>query len=186
MEKGTTMLTQLFEDQAAELHWLAYLFTGSYDRGLRAFTKALDSEDYANPAMTDFMGSWSRKLVIGASLETIRPQLQESAWRTRRAEDPDPATLVGLQPGGDMTTAEFERALLAIDLFPRCALLLTMFEKLSLDDAALLLNADKALVRKAQSQALLELTGAVAGGRGLRRARPATFRLTLRCVEMPI
>jgi len=76
--------------------------------------------------------------------------------------------------------------LLTIDLFPRCALLLTVFEKLSLDDAALLLNADKALVRKARNQALLELVGAVAGGRGLRRARTATFRLHLRCVEMPI
>jgi len=180
------MPTQMFENHAAELHWLAYLFTGSHDRGVRALTKVLDFEDYGNPAMGDFMVSWSRKLVIGASLEAIRPQLRESAWRTRHAEDPDPATLVALEPAGQMTTPEFERALLAIDLFPRCALLLTVFEKLSLDDAALLLNADRALVRKAQSQALLELTGAVAGGRGLRRARPATFRLTLRCVEMPI
>ena len=180
------MPTQIFEDHAAELHWLAYLFTGSHDQGVRAFTKALDSEDYANPAMGDFMMSWSRKLVIGASLETIRPQLQESAWRTRRAEDPDPATLVALRPAGQMTAPELERALLAIDLFPRCALLLTVFEKLSLDDAALLLNEDKALVRKAQNQGLLELAGGVAGGRGLRRAPWGTFRLRLRCVEMPI
>jgi len=180
------MLTQIFEDHAAELHWLAYLFTGSHDRGVRAFTKALDLEDYANPAMSDFMVSWSRKLVIGASLETVRPQLRESARRTRRAEDPDPATLVALGPAGQMTTPEFERALLAIDLFPRCALLLTVFEKLSLDDAALLLNADKALVRKAQNQGLLELAAAGAGGLGLRRAPWGTFRLRLRCVEMPI
>jgi DNA-directed RNA polymerase specialized sigma24 family protein len=180
------MPTQIFEDHAAELHWLAYLFTGSHDRGVRAFTKALDSEDYANPAMTDFMGSWSRKLVIGASLETIRPQLQESAGRTMRAEDPDPATLAASSPVGQMTAQELERALLAIDLFPRCALLLTVFEKLSLDDAALLLNADKALVRKAQNQGLLDLAGAVAGGRGPRRVGWAAFRLRLRCVEMQI
>jgi len=153
------MLTQIFEDHAAELHWLAYLFTGSHDRGVRAFTKALDFEDYANPAMTDFMASWSRKLVIGASLETIRPQLRESAWRTRRAEEPDPATLVALEPAGQMTTPEFERALLATDLFPRCALLLTVFEKLSLDDAALLLNEDKALVRKARIKPCWNLSG---------------------------
>ena len=180
------MPTQLFEDHAAELHWLAYLFTGSHDRGVRAFTKALNSEDYANPAMADFMVSWSRKLVIGASLETIRPQLLESAWRTMHAEDPDPATLLALRPVDQMTAPELERALLAIDLFPRCALLLTMFEKLSLDDAALLLNADKALVRKAQGQGLLELAGAVAGGGGLGRARMAAnaFHLRLRYVEM--
>src|SRR5438477_1782148 len=98
MDQGATMLTQIFEDQAAELHWLAYLFTGSHDEGIRAVTKALDSEDYGNPAMADFMMSWSRKLVIGASLETIRPQLQESAWRTRLAEDPDPGTVITLRP----------------------------------------------------------------------------------------
>ena len=83
-----------------------------------------------------------------------------------------------------MTTPEFERALLSIDLFPRCVLLLTVFEKLSLDDAAVLLNADKALVRKAQNQGLLELAGGVAGGAGPRRAGWASFRLRLRCVEM--
>jgi DNA-directed RNA polymerase specialized sigma24 family protein len=177
------MPTQIFEDHAAELHWLAYLFTGSHDRGVRAFTKALEVEDYSNPAMTDLMVSWSRKLVIGASLETVRPQLQESALRTARAEDPEPETLGALRPADQMTTAELERKLLAIDLFPRCALLLTVFEKLSIDDAALLLNADKALVRKAQSQGLLELAGAAKGGR--RRAGWAAFRLRLRCVEIP-
>jgi hypothetical protein len=180
------MPTQVFEDHAAELHWLAYLFTGSHDRGVRAFTDALDLEDYANPAMADFMGSWSRQLVIGASLETVRPQLRESALRTSRAQDPDPATLLALKPARQMTTPEFERALLAIDLFPRCALLLTVFEKLSLDDAALLLNADKALVRKARDQGLLELTAAVAGGPKPRRMRTRMFRLRVRCVEMPI
>ena len=180
------MLTQIVEDHAAELHWLAYLLTGSHDRSVRAFSKALDSEDYANRATSDFMLSWTRKLVIAAALDTIRPQLRQSALRTARSEDPDPATLAALRPAGQMTTPEFERALLAIDLFPRCALLLTVFEKLSLDDAALLLNADKTQVRKAQGQGLLELVGAVAGGGGLGRARMAanTFHLRVRYAEM--
>jgi DNA-directed RNA polymerase specialized sigma24 family protein len=169
------MLSQIFEDHAAELHWLAYLLTGNQDRSVQAFTKALDSEDYANPAIADFMVSWSRKLVIGAALETIRPELRESALRTARSEDPDPAALVASKPAEPhpMTSPEFQRAVLAIDAFPRCALLLTVFEKLSLDDAALLLNADKALVRKARAQGLLELAGAFAGGRGWRRTRMA-------------
>jgi DNA-directed RNA polymerase specialized sigma24 family protein len=184
------MLTKTFEDQAVELHWLAYLLTGSRDRSLQAFTKALDSEDYANAATADFIAAWSRKLVIAASLDTIRPQLRESALRVARSEDPDPATLVASKPPGSeqMTTPEFERAVLAVDLFPRCALLLTVFEKLSLDEAALFLNADKALVRKGQGQALLELAGAAAGGRGLRQARtaPNAFQLRFRCAEMLI
>ena len=177
------MLTQIFEDHAAELHWLAYLVTGSHDRGVRAFTKALEFEDNGTPAMADFLPSWSRHLVIDASLETIRPQLRESAWRTNRAPDPDPATVVALRPPAQMTTPEFERALLAIDLFPRCALLLTVFEKLSLEDAALLLDADEALVRKARNQGLLELAAAIAGRRGPRRVRTVRFKLRLRCLE---
>ena len=184
------MLTKTFEDHAVELHWLAYLLTGSRDRSVQAFTKALDSGGYANRATSDFMLSWSRKLVIAAALDTIRPQLRESALRTARSEDPDPATLAASKPAvsQQMTTAEFERAMLAIDVFPRCALLLTVFEKLSLDDAALLLNADKALVRKAQGQGLLELAGAVAGGGGLRRAGkpPNVFHLRLHYAEMLI
>jgi DNA-directed RNA polymerase specialized sigma24 family protein len=184
------MLTKTLEDHAAELHWLAYLLTGSQDRSFQALTKAVDTEDYANPVTADFMASWSRKLVIAAALETIRPQLRESALRTARSEDPDPATLAASKPSASqpMTTPEFENALLAIDVFPRCALLLTVFEKLSLEDAALLLNADKALVRKAQSQGLLELTGSAAGGRSLRQTRtaPYAFQLRLRCVEMVI
>jgi len=182
------MLTKTFEDHAAELHWLAYLLTGSQDRSLQALTKAVDAEDYANPVTADFMASWSRKLVIAAALETIRPQLRESALRTARSEDPDPATLAASKPAAShrMTTPDFEHALLAIDVFPRCALLLTVFEKLSIEDAALLLNADKALVRKAQGQGLLELAGAAAGGRSLRRTAPNVFQLHLRCVEMLI
>jgi DNA-directed RNA polymerase specialized sigma24 family protein len=184
------MLTRIFEDHAAELHWLAYLLTGSPDRSVQAFTDALDSEDYANPATADFMVAWSRKLVIAAALETIRPQLQESARRTARSDDPDPAMLGALKPTGSrqMTTPEFERAVLAIDPFPRCALLLTVFEKLSLEGTALLLNADKELVLKAQRQGLLELAGAVASGPNPRRASadPNPFQLRLRCIEMPI
>ena len=179
------MQTQIFEDHAAELEWLAYLLTGSHDRSVRALTNALDADDDANPAMADFMLSWSRKLVIAESLDTIRPELRESARRTAHAENPDPATLAALTPIGSqpMTTSELERALLTIDLFPRCALLLTVFEKLSLEDAALLLNADKALVRKAQGQGLLDLARAMGG---LREPRPAryAFSLRLHCVEM--
>ena len=56
------------------------------------------------------------------------------------------------------TKVQLERALLAIDTFPRCAVLLSFFEGMSLDDAATLLDADRTLVRKAQLTGLRELT----------------------------
>ena len=64
----------------------------------------------------------------------------------------------------NLTKPELERALLAIEVFPRCALLLTVFERLSIQEAAVLLNADEPLVRKAQARALFDLTRNLAVG----------------------
>jgi DNA-directed RNA polymerase specialized sigma24 family protein len=69
-----------------------------------------------------------------------------------------------------MTKSELERAVLAIDAFPRCALLLTVFEGLSIEDAASLLNAGEALVKLAQSVGFVQLTRSIASGRGWRPA----------------
>jgi hypothetical protein len=68
-----------------------------------------------------------------------------------------------------MTKPEFERAVLALDVFPRCALLLTIFEKLSIQDAVALLGVEQALLRKAQGLGLIELTRNIALGRGWSR-----------------
>ena len=50
----------------------------------------------------------------------------------------------------DMTKSQLERALLVIDLFPSCVLVLLVFERVSLEDAAILLESDRDLVREAQ------------------------------------
>ena len=48
--------------------------------------------------------------------------------------------------------------MLAIDFFPRCAVLLTVFEKLSPDDTAVLLSSDRECVKTAAAIGLIELT----------------------------
>jgi DNA-directed RNA polymerase specialized sigma24 family protein len=61
---------------------------------------------------------------------------------------------------------ELERALLAIDPFPRAVVVLSVFEGISIEDAAVLLNAGADLVRKAQAAGLTELASRVAGMHG--------------------
>jgi len=51
-------------------------------------------------------------------------------------------------------------------VFPRCALLLTVFERMSPEDAAVLLDVDRDLVRKARIIGLQDLTRNLAGIRG--------------------
>ena len=50
-----------------------------------------------------------------------------------------------------MGKAHIEEALLAIDAFPRAAVILLIFESVPLADAATLLDADASLIRKAQA-----------------------------------
>ena len=51
-------------------------------------------------------------------------------------------------------------------MFPRCALLLSVFEGMSPEDVAILLDADRDLVRKAQIIGLRELTRNLALAQG--------------------
>jgi DNA-directed RNA polymerase specialized sigma24 family protein len=68
--------------------------------------------------------------------------------------------------------AELERALLAIDTFPRRALLLRVFEKLAIEDIGVLLNADRESVKTATTIGLIQLARNLAGDRKSRTAHP--------------
>lgn len=152
-----------FEEQSSEFYWLAYLLTGDSDCAVQAFTSALEFDDAPTPVFREFMISWARRLVIASALATVAVKLRASSLRFEQAESDDMARHASFSssPGmssQDLTKPELHRLLLAIDLFPRCGLLLTIFEKLSVKDAALLLNADERLVRRAQASALIDLT----------------------------
>jgi len=149
------------------IYWLAYLLTGHRELSLGVTIEALDLEDEASPFFWTWMRAWSRRLTIARVLAAIRREIAESASRTaskamEKPALPPPDWALDRTP----TKLEFERSLLAIDVFPRCALLLSVFEKVPLGDAATLLNADRDLVRKAKTAALRELTRNLAEAQG--------------------
>ncbi len=146
-------------ERAADLYWLAFLLTGDREASVDVTLEALDFADGANPSFSTWMVAWSRRVVIAKALTVIRDELAASAHRTasKRAEK---STLPhqNWAPGRDTTKVVLERALLAIDVFPRCGLLLSVFEGMSVEDAATLLDSDRDLVRKAQLTGLRALT----------------------------
>jgi hypothetical protein len=153
-------LARTFGRERSELLWLAFLLTGDRASSVEAVAAAMDLDDAGNPFFRNWMVSWSRKLVIAKALSVVEQDMAESAERTRRRNCPRPTEAPGrgwsLDPAAGK--AELERALLAIDLFPRCAVVLTVFEKVSEEDAATLLNADRQLLRTAKAIGLAELT----------------------------
>jgi len=167
-------LARTFVREESELLWLAFLLTGDRETSMDAVVKAMDVNDATNPFFRNWMISWSRKLVIARALGSVEQQMEESVRRTRERQCPRPAEMPSRDWSLDTDTdkAEIERALLDIDLFPRCALLLTVFEKVSLDDAASLLNADREAVKAAKAFGLAELTWNLA--RTQQREAPAS------------
>jgi hypothetical protein len=159
MKQGETQaafdsINALLERSGARLCALAFLITGDRDLGIDAVAGSLDTG-----LMTDALCD-ARRLVAAEAVAAICPELRESAVRMA-AMTADPEEWLGRAP--EMSTmrpprADVERAVLAIDIFPRVVLLLTIFEGFSIADAGHLLETNDRLVRGAQVIGLLALT----------------------------
>jgi hypothetical protein len=149
------------EKAAVDLFWLAFLLTGRPDISIDIAADAVASEDYANPFFADWMRGWQRRLVIAKALTAIHDELADSARRTEIASGSSGMPR-NWSLGPDTTKADLERALLAIDLFPRATLLLLVFEGLRIADVVPLLDADPDLLKRAQAIGLRELTANLA------------------------
>jgi len=158
------------------IYWLAYLLTGRRELSLNVTGESLEGPDDANPFFSTWMVAWSRRVFMAKALADIRAELAESARRTilRRA---DKGTLPPREWGlaRDTTKLQIEAALLAIDVFPRCVLLLSVFEAVRPEDVAILLDVELELVRKAQSIGLRELTRNLAGIQGWTSVAPKAY-----------
>jgi hypothetical protein len=179
-ESGGQFMLEQAKNRAAALYRLAFLVTGDRARSLDAALETIDSGDDADSFFSGWMMAWSQRLVLAKVLVGIRDELAESARRTasvRRSKLSFPSRDRLFNPGADGAGHQIESALLAIDVFPRCAVLLTVFEEMSADDAAVLLNVDRDLVRKARIIGLQELT------RNLARMQGWTYTVTRSCLR---
>jgi DNA-directed RNA polymerase specialized sigma24 family protein len=155
------------KQRAADLYWLAFLLTERRESSADIAAAAVASQDGDGPYFSSWMLSWSRRLVIAKALAAIRGELRASARRMELKRPNKPA-----MPDRDWvldwstTKIEIENALLAIDVFPRAALVLSVFERLPIADAALLLDVEPKLLSKARTIGLRELTSNLARMQG--------------------
>jgi len=135
--------------QAASHYRLAWLLTGE---------RALSARSNPKWSFTEWMSAWSRRVTIARVLTGIRGELAESARRTAATRIKNQAFRPGsVRPGDGITAIQLECALQTIDVFPRWSLVLTVFEGISVEDAAVLLDATADLVRKARTLGLRQL-----------------------------
>ena len=165
----------------ADLHWLATLLTGSRETASDVTIQALYPVDEANAFFSTWMDAWSRRIFIAKALAAVREDLAEFARRTalRRPEKSElPPRSWTLDD--ETTRSDLERALLLIDVFPRAAVLLLLFERVPLNDVAILLDCEPDLVRKALAVGARELTVNLAKLQG---AKPVVSGSSTNCED---
>jgi hypothetical protein len=152
--------------EAADLHWLAFLLTGSCEVSFNVVVQALSSEDGDNVFFSRWMISWSRRVVIAKALNAIREEMAASVRRTESQPVEKERIPRTWSLSRDAGKAELEQALLTMDLFPRAVVLLSIFERLPIEDTALLLNTTTDLVRRTQAVGLRRLASNLARMQG--------------------
>lgn len=153
-------------NQVFDLYWLGYLLTGDRQRSVQAVIEIIEMPDAANPFFKNWMITWSRKIFIAKVLGYVTPETSAAELRNRlrRLQAQTGRGLIrSIDPIAGK--AELERALLAIDPFPRCSLLLSVFEGLATEDIGILFNADRESVKAATAIGLIELARNLAGER---------------------
>jgi hypothetical protein len=144
---------------ASELYWIAFLLTGHEELSLRITINALGSEKGLEGRSSPPLPALRRTLAIQNALAATQAEITASAKRfAAQQSDQDFSTLAGCFVVPSIKKTQIEKALLAIDLFPRCALLLTVFEGLPLEEAAILLHCDRDLIERGRIRALRGLT----------------------------
>ena len=161
---------------ASNLYWIAFLLTGCSELSLDLTVEALGSDHDSEPLPCPAAFTRIRRTVIVRALAAVRDELTLSAGRTATRQ---PAPVASPPPGWSldpyMSKEDLESALLAIDIFPRCTLVLTVFEGMTLGDAAILLRSHPELVVKGRTDASWELTCNLASLDKV--TRPTRFRV---------
>jgi len=162
----------LEKQYVADLHWLATLLTGCREIAAGITVQAIVRADEPNAFFASWMHGWSRRILIAKAMNAVRGDLAASGRRAGLMRTDTPALpRHSWELDRETSKSDLERALLSIEVFPRAAVLLLLFEGMAVNDAAILLDSSPDLVRKAQALGVAELTVNLATMQGW---RPAT------------
>lgn len=150
-------LCETFAEHSPALYWLAYVITGDRERAIVAFSGALDLADASSTVSRNTLLFWARRLVILSAVSMVRTELQSAIAQPRPELSLNLKQYPG-DPNAPLNRKILESALFQLDVFSRCSLVLSVFEKLPVRVVALLLNTDEASVRRAREYAMCALT----------------------------
>jgi hypothetical protein len=145
---------QIFTQDMAGLHLLAFLLTADQAKAEQCFVAGLDDAIKGNPVFREWARSWSKRAIVKRAIRMMAPS----------PEDPRPAALVLHDPVSCEHGALVE-AVVALAPFQRFVFIMAVLEGYSVTDCALLLRRTVREVLAARTQALQQVSSrrAIAG-----------------------
>lgn len=162
---------RLFADNVDGLYQLAFLLTGDHTLAEQCFVAGIEDSVHGNNVFREWAHSWAKRTIIRLAIRAIKP----------KPSDPDSAedsaTHGGLRIRPDWHDVVY--GLLSLDDFDRFVFVMSVLERYSEHECALLLGCTPPDVREARTRALQQITvgrsprteenvfaGEVAGGVG--------------------
>jgi hypothetical protein len=135
---------QIFDEDMAGLHLLAYLLTADAARAEQCFVAGLEDSIHGNPVFKQWARAWSKRAIIQNAIKTLAPvigrgEAPEAAARANASENPLVRTVTAWAP------------------FERFVFVMSVLEGYSLRECSTLLACSVQDIITAKSQVLQRL-----------------------------
>ncbi len=138
---------RIFFEEVDELYQLSFLLAGDHERAEECFVSGLGDAVEGRPVFKEWARSWARRAIIQCAVRVINP---------RPMEQGDPSTLDNSRPKGAVEQEDMS-AILDLRPFERFVYVMTVLERYSDQDCAVLLGCARRDVVAARIRALQQL-----------------------------
>jgi DNA-directed RNA polymerase specialized sigma24 family protein len=145
---GTEVFSQVFSDNRDVLHRLALLLTGDQEKAEQCFVAGLEDSVNTNRVFKEWARSWAKRAIIENAISILKPSPGQHA-----APSPEEVAQSGVRLPSVPDRDPAISSVLALDAFERFVFVITVLEKHSEHECALLLNSPLRDVRNARIQA---------------------------------
>jgi DNA-directed RNA polymerase specialized sigma24 family protein len=142
---------KLFTEDMAGLHLLAYSLTGDHEKAEQCFVTGLEDCVSNNSVFKEWARSWAQRTIVQGAIRMMSPRPNQA-----------PSTIVAPALDAKLQSTQGKHAaiatVLALGDFERFAFVLSVLERYSDQDCAILLNCSRQDVRAARIRALQQIS----------------------------
>ena len=146
---------RIFENDMNRLYLLSYLLTADQRMAEECFVRGLEDSTRSNRIFREWAGSWARRMIIQNAVQMVRPR---------------PSHGTGSAPSHENSgKAESVATVVGLAAFERIVFVMTVLERYSHQEAALLLGCSREDVVTARTSALQHIGDAAQSAQASQR-----------------